>query len=236
MSVTIGIPTYNTPLKYLAQAVNSALNQTRKPDEILVIDDGSNPAVAFKIKGIKTIRNQRNMGIGFSRKLIVDLCKTDYLGFVSADDMLEPNYIETMLNYAKAYPDSIFYSDYFIIDEEGNKTGEARSPNFNDYDQFIQEVIDSAKKDKMFVCYNIFAPTKLLKENNFDVEKKFGEDLEHLLRCVLVKNIKFIHIPFPLFCYRIHKGMMTSKKWNEIHENNLKTFEKINSLLGRTIL
>lgn len=275
--VSVIIPVFQGE-KYLAQAIQSCLNQTVKPFEIIIIDDGSTDKTVEIIKSwecvieriskseadeedikrldlekiakekgfdlsrgaiieekhriyktpIKLYQNEKNMGIGYTRKKGVDLAKGDYIAFCSADDVLEPNFIEAMLSYAKSFSDSILFSDFETIDENGNKKGEVRSPEFADYKQFIQACINSAKADKMFVCYNIFTPAKLLKENNFDPEKTFGEDLEHLLRCILIKNIKFIHVPFILFKYREHKKMMTQQKWNEIHQNNLNTFEKIN--------
>lgn len=238
MKVTIGIPAYNTE-KYIADAINSCYNQTIKP-EIIVVDDGSTDKtveivenLANLYKNIKLLVNNENKGIGYTRKKIVEECKTEYLAFCSADDMLERNYIETMLNYAKHYPDAIFYSDYKLIDEEGNEKGVVTSQDFNSYEEFANTVVSVAKQDRMFICYNIFAPTKLLKENNFDEEKRFGEDLEHLLRCVLIKRIPYVHVPFPLFKYRIHRKMVTQQRRKEIHENNLDTFRKIEKMGGR---
>jgi len=249
--VSVIIPVFQGE-EYLAQAIESCLNQTVKPFEIIIIDDGSTDKTVEIIKSweqlvaeveegilkkspIKLYQNEKNEGIGFSRKRGIDLAKGDYIAFVSADDVLETNFIESMLSYAKSFPNSILFSDFEIIDENENKKGEVRSPEFTDYNQFIQACINSAKQNKMFVCYNIFAPTKLLKENNFDSEKTFGEDLEHLLRCILIKKIKFVHVPWILFKYREHHGMQTVKKRSQIHENNLATFRKINMLTQQNI-
>jgi len=240
VKVSIIIPAYNSE-KYLRESIESCLNQTIKPYEVIVINDGSTDRtediiISYIPFGVVYAMNTKNKGIGYTRARGVKIAKGDYIGFCSADDILNPNYIESMLTYAKLYPNSIFYSDYEIIDENGEKTTEARSPEFSSYEDFVNAVIESAKNDRMFVCYNIFASAKLLKENNFDEEKRFGEDLEHLLRCILVKKIRFVHIPFSLFKYRIHRKMVTQKRWNEIHKNNLETFKKINLLLGKNVL
>jgi glycosyltransferase involved in cell wall biosynthesis len=238
--VSIIIPAYNVE-KYLAQAIESCLNQTIKPYEILVINDGSTDktediALSYIPAGVVYNKNLENKGIGYTRAKGVNLAKGDYICFLSADDMLNENYIEAMLTYAKQYPDSILYSDFEMIDEEGNKIQESRSPEFDDYNQFIQAVIESAKQNRMFTAYSIFSSTKLLKENNFDPSYRANEDLEHLLRCVLVKKIRFVHVPFLLWKYRISRQMMTQRLgWEKIKENNLRTFKKINTLLGQNI-
>jgi len=235
VSVTIGIPAFNSA-KYLSKAINSCYNQTIKPKEIIVVDDGSEDETPSIVKALKSfynnirlISNAENKGIGFTRNLIVRECRTKYLAFCSADDELEKNFIQTMLNYAKKYPNAFLYSDYKLIDEIGEFKGAVISPSFKNYDEFTQAVIETAKQDRMFVCYNLFASTKLWKENNFNPEKRFGEDLEHLLKCI-TKKIPFIHIPFALFRYRIHSTMVTQQKKSEIHENNLDTLRKVGLL------
>jgi len=237
--VSIIIPAYNAE-KYLEEAIKSCLDQTVRPYEIIVINDGSTDrteeiALSYLPAGVVYAFNSENRGIGYTRAKGVKIAKGDYIGFCSADDKLNPNFIEAMLSYAKSYPNSILYSDYELIDENGNKVGEARSPDFENYSEFVNACIETAKNHRMFVTYNIFAPTKLLRANNFDENYRMNEDLEHLLRCLLVKKIRFVHVPFLLFKYRIHRGMMTQKKRDEIIKNNLKTFRKINMLLKQNI-
>jgi len=215
--VSIIIPAYNAE-KYLEEAIKSCLDQTVRPYEIIVINDGSTDrteeiALSYLPAGVVYAFNSENRGIGYTRAKGVKLAKGDYIGFCSADDKLNPNFIEAMLSYAKSYPNSILYSDYELIDENGNKVGEARSPDFENYSEFVNACIETAKNHRMFVTYNIFAPTKLLR----------------------AKKIRFVHVPFLLFKYRIHRGMMTQKKRDEIIKNNLKTFRKINMLLKQNI-
>lgn len=239
--VSVIIPVYNGE-KFIKDCIQSVLNQTRPADEIIVVDDGSVDNTCKLVQDISTninikiVKNEKNMGIGYTRAKGIEFVQGDYVAFISADDLMNENFLETMLSYAAAYPDSIFYSDFEIIDENGNKTGEARSPEFPSYEEFVQAVLNSARQNKMFTCYNTFGPSKLWKENNFDGTMMFGEDLEHLLRCVLIKKINFVHVPWILFKYRTHPNMVTQQRWNEIAANNRKTFDKINSLMGKPVL
>jgi len=242
MKVSIIIPAYNAE-KYLADSIEGCLKQSIKPYEIIVVDDGSTDNTGNIVSeyskiydNIVYIRNERNMGIGYSRYVGVNNAKGNFIAFCSADDKLAENYIEVMLKYYEKFPSSILYCDYYLCDENLNVFGIFKAPEFSRYEDFVIRVISEAKKNTMFVCYNIFSPSYILKKYNFDPEKRFGEDLEHLLRCVLVHKVNFAHVPVPLFYYRTHPKTTTSIMFREIPENNRRTFEKINKLLGRDVL
>ncbi len=83
------IPVFNGE-KYLAEAINSVLNQTRPADEILVIDDGSTDRsgeIAGRFQpGISRVR-QENQGPAAARNKGVELASGDVLAFLDADDI-----------------------------------------------------------------------------------------------------------------------------------------------------
>jgi len=239
--VTIGIPTcFKETTIY--ETINSALNQTYKNIEVLIADDSGDPTneritkvkETYKDK-IRVMHHKENLGIGAARKTLVNEAKGEYIYFISADDALCENAVEEMVKASSKHPDSILYSDYFIMDGEGRVGQIFKTSYFTDIVDMKIASAEAAKRTTMFICYNIFAPTQLLRKHNFDEQWRFGEDLEHVLRCLLVENIKFVHVPQPLFKYRIHSKSMTSQKINQIAENNKKIFKKINQLAGKKI-
>lgn len=242
--VTVGIPTRKTkPSIY--KAIQSILDQTYKNFEILVVDDSGesdNPritAVKEKFKALpnfRVVHNKENLGIGGARNAIIDNAKGEYICFLSADDEYLQDYIETMVSTIKKHPNKILYSDYYFVNQDGKVMGEAKSPSFLDREEFILAVVRSAKKNTMFVCYNLFASREILKKHKFDQDFRFGEDLEHILRCILIEKVEFIHIPKILFKYCVRGDSMTAIKIEKIAENNQKIFKKINKLLGREVL
>jgi len=239
--ISVLIPIFNGE-KFIVETIDSVLNQTVKPFEIIVYDDGSTDnSVDVILKHptkfpIRIIKGMKNRGIGFVRKKLVEESKGKYVCFISADDIMMPNYIEEMLKASKEYPNHIIYSNYNFIDGNGNFITEFIVDNHDNEEEWIMSCIFEAKNNTMSVCYNIFAPTKILKENKFDPKLRYGEDLEHLLRCVLVKKIKYFHIDKPLFNYRRHQTAVTTIESKNIPENNKKIFEKINKMLDREIL
>ncbi|MEM5815776.1 MAG: glycosyltransferase family 2 protein [Candidatus Aenigmatarchaeota archaeon] len=236
MMVTIGIPTYNNE-RYIRECIESCLKQGYKDYEILVVDDGStdNTSKILKEYDIRVIRNEKNMGIGYSRNVIIDNANGDAILFLSSDDKLLRYSLGSFVNYLKRHMDSFIYSDYFIINEYGKRL-QLYSINEMNYIDFVNACIDAARQHRMFVTYNIIATKEMWKKIRFRDDKRIGEDLFHLLEALLVYRANFVHIPFPLYEYRVHPGMQTRKRANEIVANNEDTFRRINEMLGAKVI
>lgn len=92
--VSIVMPVYNTKPEYLEHAVNSVLQQTYKNFELIIVDDGSEPACAQlcdeiqqKDARIKVI-HQKNAGVSTARNVGVDVADGAYLMYMDSDDIL----------------------------------------------------------------------------------------------------------------------------------------------------
>lgn len=237
--VSIVTPVFNGE-KYINETINSILLQTYKNIEIIVVDNCSTdktPDICKSFgKKVKYFKNKENYGIGYNRWRGVRLSKGDYIVFCSADDVIFPNYIEEMLKASEEHPNNIIYCNYNFVNENGNLIREFKDVTYDNEEEWIMSVIFNAKANTMSVCYNIFSPSNILKENNFDKKIWYGEDLEHLLRCVLVKKIKYFHLAKTLFNYRTHLQATTTTENKNIPENNRKIFNKINKMMKRKIL
>lgn len=91
--ITISISSYNYE-KFLPDAIESALNQT-VPCEVIVVNDGStdNSLEIARKYPVKVI-NQVNKGLSSARNTGLMNCKTDWILFLDADDVLLPNCVE----------------------------------------------------------------------------------------------------------------------------------------------
>ncbi len=101
--VTIVIPVYNGE-KYVKFAIDSAINQTYKNLEVLVVDDGSTDATekiaksyGDKIRYIK----KKNGGVSSALNLAIKKMTGEYFSWLSHDDVYEPNKVECEINYLK---------------------------------------------------------------------------------------------------------------------------------------
>lgn len=102
--VSIIIPCYKQG-KYLPECIESIKSQTYKNWEIIIIDDGSPDEteiifhkISSEIKNIRYIK-KNNGGLSSARNAGLLICKGEYIQFLDADDLLEPNKIEFQINF-----------------------------------------------------------------------------------------------------------------------------------------
>lgn len=104
--VSIIIPIYNVE-QYLAQCLDSVINQTYKNIEIICVNDCSLDN-SFRIldeyskndKRIKIINRENNGGLSAARNTGLDNASGKYIYFLDSDDWIDLDYIEKMLNAA----------------------------------------------------------------------------------------------------------------------------------------
>ena len=125
--ISIIIPVYNVE-KYVKETLISVKNQSSKPDEVIIINDGSTDNSLEIIKDIKDTTNwkifeTKNQGLGLTRNYGKSLAKGDYIYFLDSDDILEHNFIYDMRNLIKAYdqPDVILFSGKTFSNNETAK-------------------------------------------------------------------------------------------------------------------
>ena len=125
--VSIIIPCYNSGL-FIADAINSVLNQTYKHIEIIVINDGSTDnseeIIKFFSKNIIYI-SQENQGVSIARNNGYNISKGEYLCFMDADDWFYSNNIFDKMEYLKKNNGvSVVHSIVDITDDKLNSTSE----------------------------------------------------------------------------------------------------------------
>jgi glycosyltransferase involved in cell wall biosynthesis len=98
MTVGVAISSYKYGM-YLANCLDSVFAQTKKPDQIIVVDDASDDGGLTKhiadMWGVECIVREKNMGTRDNfQDILVNHMKTDLMFFLGADNWLHPQYIE----------------------------------------------------------------------------------------------------------------------------------------------
>ncbi|MFT7649398.1 MAG: glycosyltransferase involved in cell wall biosynthesis [Candidatus Poriferisodalaceae bacterium] len=98
-AVSVVIPTYNRA-DLVGEAIDSVLGQSRPPNEVVVVDDGSTdattPVLAAYGDRIRVVR-QSNGGIGRARNAGLDVAGGEFLAFLDSDDIWMNNKLESQL-------------------------------------------------------------------------------------------------------------------------------------------
>lgn len=238
--VSIIIPAYNMA-KFVPDAIDSALAQTYDNIEVIVVDDGSTDDTEHTIKQKYFFSEQKakilaklvywkkkNAGTASALNLGIKLSKGDWIHWLSADDMLMPASVENMLIHIKQYPqneqeNAIFFSDYYQVNEKGEKVGEYREPQRNHMPiELLQQHILNAffgNGSTSMIHRSIFDRIGF-----FDEIIPYFEDYEFWLRACVQNKMKLVHIPQFTLLYRLHEGQMSRKvdmRWNEKIRNKI---------------
>jgi GT2 family glycosyltransferase len=96
-TITLAIPAYNAAVT-LGCVLDSVRRQSRAPDELLVVDDGSIDATTSLARGfgITLIRHEQNHGLAAARNTCLRRAKGEILVFLDADALPEPDLVDRL--------------------------------------------------------------------------------------------------------------------------------------------
>ena len=211
--VTIGIPVYNVE-KYIRLTIDSALAQTFRDIEFLVLDDcGTDSSMDIvreyqnthpRGKDIRIVRQPQNMGIGAGRNRIVDEAQGKYLYFLDADDTIEPNTIELLYDSARKFDAELVYGSYERIEEYGEEVKRVKkqypSMQFIHEDTFADYAYQQYNRIEAMV-WNILIDMEVFRKNSIYFEQiNYWEDFAftmdlptYVTRVVLLSDITYFY-------------------------------------------
>ncbi len=107
--VTVLMPVYNGE-KYLAEAIESILNQTYKDFEFLIINDGSTDRSAeiiqsYKDSRIRVVHNPKNIKLIATLNKGLELARGEYIARMDCDDICLPNRLQFQVKYMDEHPE-----------------------------------------------------------------------------------------------------------------------------------
>lgn len=188
--VSVIIPNFQYA-EYIGKAIESAMNQTVKPYEIIVVDDGShdNSIEVIEQYPVRLLK-MSNGGVAAARNAGTSIASGDYLLFLDADDELSPFYIEETLKEMTG-DTQVVYTDMQFI---GDQTGVVGMPEPTLENMLGWQCVPSVCALVDVRAFNIVG--------GFDNGEIF-EDWGFWLR-MMHKGFTFKKVSKPLFKYRKH--------------------------------
>lgn len=126
--VSVIIPCYNGE-RYIAETIESVLNQTYPVSELIVIDDGSvdgSKDVVLRYPQVK-YWHQQNQGVAAARNYAISNSSGEFVVLLDQDDRLLPRAIEIGVTALSENPDWMFVvGPCLLIDEHGERTDQGR--------------------------------------------------------------------------------------------------------------
>lgn len=198
-TVSVIIPAYNAEA-FIADTIQSALDQTYRDIEIIVVDDGSSDrtvACARTFGDAVRVHQQRNGGVARARNAGVSLARGEWIAFLDSDDLWLPDKIEQQL----AVSGVMTFTDRYNIGDRGDLPE-------------IQSVCQPMRGGDIFealLCGNFITTTSVMirralfeQYGGFNVAFNGTEDWDLWLQVAADHEIGFC--AKPLVRYRLHQG------------------------------
>lgn len=213
--VSIIIPVYNGA-NYLAEAIDSALKQTYKNIEVLVINDGSTDngetdkiakSYGNKIRYFKKV----NGGVASALNLGVEEMKGEYFSWLSHDDLYFANKVEKELKVIETLsPRSVVYCNYKVINESGEVTAQSNLKPLR------YKLPFALIKDRFIHGCSLLIPKQAFTEAGlFKLELRHTQDFDLWFR-LMALGYKFHLVSDHLIAGRRHLNQDSVKKSDQL--------------------
>lgn len=201
--VTIVVPAYNHA-RYLGQAIDSVLAQDYPHVELVVLDDGSrdNTREVLQRYGSRFHwETHENMGQSATLAKGWALARGEILGYLSADDTLEPSVVSESVAQLGLRPDAVAtYCDFVLVDPNSRVVRRINAPEF-DYEQMLATATCPPGPGAFF------RRSAYEKAGPWDPALRQMPDLDFWIRLALFGP--FVRIPIPLAAFRVHESSQT---------------------------
>jgi GT2 family glycosyltransferase len=203
--ISIVVPCFNTPERYIKALIKSLVDQTYQNWQLCIADGSTDNKLADMIelqagqdKKIAYVRAQGNLGISGNTNMAIGIAKGDYVGFLDHDDILPAYSLNEMMSAIKTNPKAdILYSDEDRLSENGQIR---MSPFFKP--DWSPDLFLSAN----YVTHFFIMRTKLLKKLGGLKSKYDGsQDYDLMLRAIELEP-EIVHVPKILYHMRMAKS------------------------------
>jgi glycosyltransferase involved in cell wall biosynthesis len=224
MTISVVIPAFNCA-RTIRMTLDSVLGQTRRADEILVLNDGSTDETLKMLKTYEprvTVFTRENRGVSPTRNELCARAKGDLIAFLDSDDLWHPAYLETQEQLALRFPQAVA----FFLRNEGFFGSGSHTWRNAVVDWSSAELIQPAGFLTRCRKFGLFAlpsaccvPKALLSKLDEPFRGPYAEDFYFFHRLALLGPVAYV--PAPLMGYRMRADSASANELrmreSEIH-------------------
>ncbi|RYY67587.1 MAG: glycosyltransferase [Chitinophagaceae bacterium] len=211
--ISVLLPVYNAG-PFLAEALESVLQQSFGDFELLVLDDGSTDASAeiiasFTDPRIRYLPNDRNRGLVYTLNRGLELAQGTYIARMDADDVCHPERFAAQASFLDQHPEVAVVATFLdMMDEAG-----APLPPWNDdrANSTPAEIRECLLRTNCLAHPSVMGRAELLRTYRYRPEQKEAEDYDLWLRLV-ADGYQLAKVPQPLLRYRVLTSSLTRKE------------------------
>lgn len=221
VTFSVVIPSYRTSFEEIERALNSVIEQTIRPQEILIIDDNGDNEYRLCSQRVqekfgtyvRVLYNEKNSGANYSRNKGIQEAKNDYIAFLDSDDIWCPTYIERCRFLIEQEGAMFITSSYYIVHKDGVLPW-----------IFNEKTSPSGDISKRELYEDVVGPTStvivskkiLLTAGLFDQNMPARQDYDMWLRVSKLVALYYNYEP-SVYVYRVGKDSISSS-----YERNMK--------------
>lgn len=228
-TISVVIPAYNAATT-LGATLESVLQQSVQPDEILVMDDGSSDdtgLIASSFGPRVTLLRQANKGLSGARNALIAKAHSNLIAFLDSDDLWHPRYIETQLKAASLYPSVVAYFAAHLTFYDGGQV------DWQDFPGSVDHAVELIPPDEFLPRYATvpgpFLPSfccvprrTLDRFGDEPFQLRVAEDVYFCNRLAFEGPVAFCSLP--VGAYRLRKGSLSSNRVS-LNEGEVRAFE-----------
>lgn len=206
MFFSVVIPLYNKE-RQIAGTLRSVFAQTCADYEIIVVDDGSTDGSAAVVESLHDPRirliRQANAGVSAARNLGIAEARGEYIALLDADDEWRPEYLATIADLIRRYPQcDVFATNYSHVDSNGKTFPTIlRKLPFDGDDGILYNYFEVASVSSPPICSICITARKEAFQSvgGFPLGIKSGEDLLTWARLAARYKIAYSKKPLAVF-------------------------------------
>ena len=227
MNISVYITSFNQR-EFLKEAIDSVLEQTLQPNEIVIVDDASTDSsqdlieeYSLKESIIKPHYNKENLGITKTRNIALSLVTGDLITWLDGDDVYLPDKLKIQYELMQQVNADLVYTNFYISEKDINTIKKVWCSDISqlpESNNVLKEVLSRDFPRNTLFRYEMISKYLLNNIGSYDEKIDIYEDFEYRIR--LTTNAHTAFSMKALSVYRLH-GEGLSNKSKAIHKSCL---------------